>query len=82
VSAPTANGVADVVPAKTPKPKRPRPDSLVYDQRELAYVLGMSIRTLRRKMHRLPAALPISRRPLWARDTIREWLANGAKGRR
>jgi hypothetical protein len=68
--------------AKPVKPRRPRPDGLTYTFAELCYALGMSARQLRRKRHLLPAALPWSRRPLWSRVSIHEWLENGAKARR
>jgi hypothetical protein len=68
--------------ASSVKPRRPRRDGLTYSQPELAYVLGISLRQLRRLQHKLPAPLPISRRPLWSREAIAEWLANGAKSRR
>ena len=69
-------------PVVPTKPRRPRADGLTYDQRELAYVLGVSVRQVRRLHHRLPATLPFSRRPIWSRDSIKEWLENGAKARR
>jgi len=80
----TIDAAAHVVPPDvTPaKPKRPRPGALVYDQAELAYVLKQSVRQIRRLKHRLPAPLPYSRQPRWARSAIDEWLANGGKVRR
>jgi hypothetical protein len=69
---PTVNGVALTKPAL--RPRRPRPDGLTYDQRELAYALGVSIRTLRRIMWRLPAPLKICRQPRWSRESIRNWI--------
>jgi hypothetical protein len=68
--------------AKPVKPRRPRPDGLTYTFSELCWALGMSARQLRRKRHLLPAALPWSRRPLWSRTAIIEWLENGGTKRR
>ncbi len=77
------NGASDVATTAAPvKPRRPRPDGLTYSQTELAYVLGISVRSLRRMQHRLPAPLTFSKRPLWSRVAISEWLENGAKARR
>jgi hypothetical protein len=74
---PTADGDAPTKPAI--KPRRPRPDALTYDQAELAYVLGISIRTLRRIRYRLPLPLKLSRQPRWSRESIKLWVENGAR---
>jgi predicted DNA-binding transcriptional regulator AlpA len=77
------SAVADnETPVVATKPRRPRPDGLTYTAAELCYALAISDRQLRRLKHKLPAPLPIGRRPRWCREAIREWLANGARARR
>jgi hypothetical protein len=77
------NGISEVaLPIVATKPRRPRPDGLTYSTRELAYVIGLSVRQVQRLKHKLPAPLPFSRRPLWSRTAIQEWLESGAKSRR
>jgi hypothetical protein len=74
---PTANSDAPTKPEI--KPRRPRPDALTYDQAEVAYVLGISIRTLRRIRYRLPAPLKLCRQPRWSRESIKLWVESGAR---
>jgi hypothetical protein len=74
------SGVA--TPAASVKPRRPRRDALTYTFAELCYVVGLSARQLRRKRHLFPAPFPWSKRPLWSREIIAEWLRDGAKARR
>ena len=76
------NGSDPVVPTVAAKPRKPREGGLTYTTAELCYALGMSPRQLRRLRHRLPAPLPFSRRPLWSREVIAQWIADGGKSRR
>jgi hypothetical protein len=67
--------------AKRQRPRRPRPEALVYDRAELAWVLGRSIRHIRRIEWMLPAPIKaLGKR--WARAAILEWLERGGPVRK
>lgn len=51
---------------------------------DLARVLRCDERTISRlrKAQQTPTELPIPGRPRWARETVRDWIVGGGKGRR
>jgi hypothetical protein len=57
------------------KPRRPRPDALVYDRAELAYVLHVSVRKIDELKHDLPRPIRVlGRKPHWRRRDVEDWL--------
>jgi len=62
--------------ASTPAmPTKPEP-SLLLNQRELAELLGVNVRTLQRMRHagELPPTVPVGRRLRWRRGDVETWL--------
>jgi hypothetical protein len=67
--------------SKPERPRRPRRDGLVYDIYELAWVLGRSVKHIRRIAWMLPRPIkPLGNR--WARSAIEDWLARGGPVRK
>jgi excisionase family DNA binding protein len=67
-------------PGQAPEGAAPSPaDKLLIDVAELAYLTGLSVRTLRRldSSRDIPGRVAVGRRVLFQTEAIREWVRAG-----